>query len=210
MVGRPYPKYKPYEPGEDSEEKKKKKKDDEPEDPDEAIARERRVLERGRQIRSIDKEIKELEQPRRTAAKERLSTAKSGILGFASEIAKEGVRATRKRSIRKGGQRVRRSMAYPQVYHPVSTDISLSKAIAMNNWSGESTGLMERDFFGVDNQGKELLGDRNREINIGGNFQQDFFGNKKDIELIGSTNKIDVDSLIGNNKKGKKKEIRYI
>lgn len=203
MVGRPSPIYKGYNP------KEREKNDEDEDDLDkqkEKLEKEREQLLKKAEIRAIKKETFDLEHPRLRASVTGGKRAGGRLLDFAGGIIKEGIRATRpRRTSRKGGVRVRRSMAYPGVYHPVSTDISLAKAIAMNNWSGESTGLMERDFFGNDRE-IELLGDRNKDINIGSNVQQQFFGDKKDLVLIGDATK-EID-LLGKSKKSK--QIRYI
>jgi len=229
MVGRPSPKYIEYDPV-DLDDVKEVDTDsgtafvvDRP-DPDEAIAEEMRVLERGKKIRAIDKEAKELSQPRRTIAKERIGKAGSRLASFGSGLAKEGIRATRSRRTKRGrsGVRVRESMGYRGVFHPESSDISLSRAIATNDWSGQGSGIMERDFFGADNIDRELIRDRNEDINIGENFQDHFFGNKKNQDLLGDRNRdvnigsnIEQDFFSGDNQldimsgKKKKKEIKY-
>lgn len=201
MVGRPSPIYKGYNPKD-----KNKEEEDDLEKQKEELLKERAQLQKRAEIRGIKKEMFDLEHPRYTETKKRASTAKERILGFAGGLIQEGIRATRPRKVTKGGVRRKRSMAYPSVFHPVSTDISLTKAIAMNNWSGENTGIMERDFFGVGSDQKELLGDRNKDINIGSNIHQQFFGDKENMDLIGSKTK-DIE-LLGTDKKSKK--IQYI
>jgi len=245
MVGRASPKYKGYSPKDDDDETvawepvdlgddKDVEEErgtafvvDKPDDPDEAIAEERQVLERGRAVRAIDKEAKELRQPRITCAKDRLGKAGSRLASFGAGIAQEGIRATRSRKSKRGksGVRVRESMGYRGVFHPESSDISLSKAIAMNNWSGAGSGLMERDFFGHGSEDRELIRDRNDDINIGENFQDKFFGSKKNQDLLGDRDKSvnigsnvetdffggnnQIDFIGGNKKNKKKKEIKY-
>jgi len=230
MVGRPAPKYKGYDPQDEEEDPRKKKKKEieergtafavNPVDPDKEIAREKAVIARGKEIRAIDKEAKQISReiayPRATVTKERLSTAGHGILGFASEMAREGIRSTRRRSVRKGGVRRRRTMAVPTAYHPVSSDISLSKAIALNNWSGAGSGISDRDFFGDSDDHQELL-NSNNEIII--DAHQKYFGSSKKqsdlvgqprqkIDLISSTN-ITMDLLGDGVNKKKKKEVQY-
>ena len=232
MVGRASPKYKGYSPKDDDEsalvlsdnEVGDSSADEISVDPDEAIAEEMRVLERGKTIRAIDRESKELSQPRRTEAKASLSRAGSRLASFGAGLANEGIRATISRKTRKSksGVQVRESMGYRGVFHPESSDISLSRAIATNDWSGQGSGIMERDFFGADNIDRELIRDRNDDINIGENFQDKFFGSKKNQDLLGDRNKkvnigsnVEQDFFGGNNQldimsgKKKKKEIKY-
>jgi len=207
MVGRPPPEYVEYNPIKNLKNKSAKKKDDDDKGLDEQKAEleeERELLLKRAEIRGIKKESFDLKHHRYTAGKERAGKARDRLARFAGGVLSEGIRATRPRSVRRGGVRRKPSMAYPGVYHPVSTDISLSKAIAMNNWSGNNTGIMERDFFGGDNQDRELLGDRNKEINLTGNVHQQFFGEKKNMDLIDSTTK---DVSMGNGKK--KKAVEY-
>lgn len=193
-------------------------------DPDANIAEEKEVLRRGKEIRAIDKEAKELSEPRRTVAKERLGKAGSRLAEFGASLANEGIKATRSRKSTRGksGVRRRESMSYRGVFHPESSDISLSRAIATNDWSGQSSGIMERDFFGADNDDRELIRDRNTDVNIGENFQDHFFGSKKNQDLLGDRDKtvnigsnVEQDFFGGNNQldimsgKKKKKEIKY-
>jgi len=209
MFGRPPTEYVEYNPLKNIKKKieRKNNDDDNVDDLDkkkEQLMEEREHLLKKAEIRGMKKEVSSLRHPRYTGGKERAVKAGGRLLGFASGIVSEGIRSTRpRRVVRKSGVRRRQSMSYPGVYHPVSTDISLSRAIAVNNWSGESTGIMERDFFGGDNRERELLGDRNREVNIGSGFEQHFFGDKKNIDLISGTNKLDINSLTGKNKKNK-------
>ncbi len=197
----------------DEEELERKKKKENDKDSDrgtafavsETIEQQKERLLKERELLLQKKEIFDLEHPKLRSTIGKGKRATSRLVTFAGEIAKEGIRATRSRRTKKGR---RPSMAVPRSSQSFSTDISLTKAIAMNDWSGGGS-IMDRDFFGTDTGERNLLGDRDPEVNIGSGFQRDFFGDKKDLDLIGSTGKVELD-LLGNKNSKKKKEIQYI
>lgn len=205
MVGRPKPVYVPYIPKDKPEEKKKKEKsvewdEDELDFEIEHLEKERQKLLKKSEIRGIKGEMFELEHPRIVSGEKRVGKAAGRLASFAGGLLKEGTRGIRRTRRTKGLRTIRPTQARPRTR--ATDDISLTRAIAMNDWSGSQDGLMERQFFASDDHERNLLGDRNAAVNIGSNFEQDFFGEKKDIDLLGGTSKLEVD--------GKKKQIRYI
>jgi len=230
MVGRSYPKYKEVnrdqEPVKDiddyestSDEKSvRTRKDRRAErkaqkemEQDEKLEWEREQLEKQRQraierseMRDIKKETFRLEHPHYESAKKRSSKAVGRLEKFTGQIAREGIRGTRQTSRRM--PKVKGTItAGKSIGERARQDISLTKAIAVNDWSGQGS-ILERDFFGSGGEQRDLLGDRNKDINLGGNVQKQFFGEKKNMNLISGTTG-DVD-LLGSKKK-KDKEVRY-
>ena len=190
MVGRPPPKYEGYKPipsyEEEEKEKKTKKKHV---DIDQRIAeleKEREYAEKLSKARGIKKETFKLKHPNIVEGKQAASRAGSRLTRFAGGILMTGTRGIRSRR----RPSVRPTHTYSSRGRTsLSDDISLTRAIAINSWSGEGSGIMERDFFGHDNQDRELIRDRNPDVNIGGSFQRDFFGDKSNQDLIGDRDK---------------------
>lgn len=173
MVGRPYPKT-GYEYTGESKPSKKEKKEDE-EDLDKEIKRLEDLRERAvkkSKMRTIKKETFELEHPGIVEGSKKGKKAIGRAASFIGMVSRDTVRpfkrTTGKRRIK--GRRIRT---------PISTrageDISLTKAIAANDWSG--SGLMDRDFFGTDPD-RELLPSGHKEMDLISDK------NKKNIRLI--------------------------
>jgi len=160
------------------------------------------------ELRAMRSEAFELEHPNYISARGRAGKAGKRLSDFAGKILVAGSAPLRSKARR---TRIKPySMSASSAGRAsISDDISLTRAIAVNDWSG-SGNIMQREFFGSRDD-RDLIGDRNRAVNIGSSFEMDFFGPKKKVNLLGSTNR--NKELIGDrNKKinlANKKNIRY-
>ena len=149
MVGRPYPKYKPYRGTSKTDDEEDKIDEDDLDKEIERLEKLRGQAKKKAEIRGIKKETFELEHPRIVSGTKRGGKAVGRIARFTGFMAREGIARPLKRTTRRSRGRIRGSRP-PPISVRASQDISLTKAIAQNDWSG--SGLMDREFFGSEDR----------------------------------------------------------
>lgn len=174
---------------------------------------ERQRINLMKQQQQLAKERRAVEYPRMHEAVKTAKGTWHNFTSFAERVATAGAgsyatmnKAIKKRKKTAKSQRIKSGTVNYAMrgYRSPSGDISLSGAIAQETWSGPDN-FATREFFG-EREERDLIGDRNKEVNIGSNFNREFFSSnvKNAKSLIGDTNKnINLDVF----KSGKKKLI---
>lgn len=147
------------------------------------LSKEKEELMRKKELREMEKENRRLKHPRQEGIRKGSKRAGGRLLAFTGGLAREATRSAakttltmRRRKIKGPGVRARGS---PSFTAPSGTDISLSGAIASEDWDGGKN-VMNTDFFG--SEYKE---------------QKDFFGTRdmEETNLIGNKNKKNQDLI---------------
>lgn len=130
---------------------------------EERVRRAEKMVGLGERTSEVRKRQRKLEHPHLASAER----AGSRLLKAGYKLAREGARSYAKttRTMKRQRPRVRltasRRVSFVQ---PRGQDISLSGAIARADWSG-GRNIMNTEFFG-EREDRNLLGDRNKEINL--------------------------------------------
>lgn len=126
------------------------------------------------ELRKQRKEVDRLKHPHQEEARRTAKRAGGRLLGFMGDLAREGSRSFAKTSRHmKRGRKVRVPRTTQRSFStPTGSDISLSGAIAREDWSGEKN-VMSTDFFGNEYEKQE----------------KDFFGKRSMDNLVGEKDK---------------------